>query len=28
VGYSARGLELTFVNDILVDIRPLEPEPR
>jgi hypothetical protein len=26
--YSARGLELTFVNDILVRIRPLEPEPR
>jgi hypothetical protein len=26
--YNARGLELTFVNDILVNIRPLEPEPR
>jgi hypothetical protein len=26
--YGARGLELTFVNDILVRIQPLEPEPR
>jgi hypothetical protein len=26
--YSGRGLELTFVNDILVRIRPLEPGPR
>jgi hypothetical protein len=26
--YTGRGLELTFVNDILVKIRPLEPEPR
>jgi len=26
--YTGRGLELTFVNDILVKIRPLEPAPR
>lgn len=26
--YRGRGLELTFVNDILVRIRPLESEPR
>jgi hypothetical protein len=26
--YGRRGLELTFVNDILVRIRQLEPEPR
>jgi len=26
--YRGRGLELTFVNDILVQIRPLGPEPR
>jgi len=26
--YDDRGLELTFVNDILVRIRQLEPEPR
>jgi hypothetical protein len=26
--YDDRGRELTFVNDILVRIRQVEPEPR